>query len=503
MQAIRGLKRALNDTGRWRYKAPEVVVDHVVVGGGIVGLAIAQRLCKDFPNKSTYLIERHKQVGEEISSRNSEVIHSGLYYPPNSLKTQLCLRGRDLLYDYCTSHSIPHKRTGKLVVATKPSHIPYLESLHHKASHLLSWPPHLLQANPSLQDTPVLPTEMLNGEQARKMEPDLSPGVLGALWVPGSGIVDSHTLMQSLETEVRESDGGEVVCGTSVARIDPYIRSKRPVSNVEGAEGVESGWVVQVVTSPEGSSAEEPQTDAILAKTLINAAGLSSTYVLNSILPPSERIPMYFAKGSYAKYKGPGVGGVKHLIYPCPDTASPSPKEKEDKKGTETQKPTKAVQGKNPHAFQSLGTHLTLDLDGNIRFGPDLEWINAPLSGTDFWTKHLVPDDSRIPSMHEAIKDYLPDVSLDGLSPDYVGIRPKLVAPPHEGFQDFVFRVDYPTSPELASGDGEGRMVSLLGVESPGLTSSLAIAEHVVGRVLKNGTGNGAAKGTSGEKEST
>jgi len=189
--------------------------------------------------------------------------------------------------------------------------------------------------------------------------------------------------------------------------------------------------------------------------------------VLNSILPKDERIPMYYARGSYASYHGSGTSQVKHLIYPCPYT------------------------GPNAHAFESLGTHLTLDLHGKIRFGPDIEWIDiadSEVKGTEedseFWTKMLKPDDSRLPEIHQAVTNYLPGVALERLQPDYVGIRPKLI-PPGGGFQDFFIRTDYPST--NAENKHRNLMVSLLGIESPGLTSSLAIAERVVEDVFQGG----------------
>jgi len=450
MKAIRGLKRALNDNGRFRYKAPELCVDHVVVGGGVVGLAVAQRLCRAYPDKTTYLIERHGRVGEEISSRNSEVIHSGLYYPEDSWKTSLCIRGRDLLYQRCKDHGVPFRQTGKLVVA-KEDQLPYIENLFHKSSQL-QWPKYLQEL---AAQGPSLPTELISGDQAREMEPDLSAGIAGALWVPATGIVDSHALMQGLEQEILQSDNGQIACATRLVRLDPYDPSKRP-ADIPDTEPVESGWVLQLKTG------DTEETDSIMARTVINAAGLSSTFVLNSLLPQDKRITMYFAKGSYASYRGPGTEKVSHLIYPCPEA------------------------GPNQHAFQSLGTHLTLDLDGKIRFGPDLQWISPPdvlaaepEDDVDFWMAHLTPDEGQLPEMHRAVQSYLSGVTLAGLRPDYCGIRPKLV-PPGGGFQDFIFRVDHPTK----TLSDFRPMVSLLGVESPGLTASLAIAEHVVTQVL-------------------
>ncbi|KAF9451751.1 FAD dependent oxidoreductase [Macrolepiota fuliginosa MF-IS2] len=467
MRNIKGLTRALNESGKFKYKPPEHVVDYLVIGGGVVGLAIAQRLSQRFPAKSTCLVERHGRAGEEISSRNSEVIHSGLYYPPESLKTRLCLRGRDMMYERCRAYNVPYKQVGKLVVA-KESEQDYIRNLHAK-SLKLRWPPHSpsraqgrgLRGLADLEGDGhghlVLPTELLSGERAHEMEPDLSDSIVAALWCPLTGIVDSHSFMESLEKDIIDSENGELVYSTRAVRVDPHARSN--AAGVPDPNGGEDGWVVQVAT-------EDSEGDAILARTLINASGLSSTLILNALLPQDSRIPMYYARGSYASYHGPGVAGVSHLIYPCPHT------------------------GPNAHAFQSLGTHLTFDLRGRVRFGPDIEWINPPSAlaeskwaypeeEADFWNKILIPDESRIPEIHQEVTGYLPDVSLSGLQPDYCGMRPKLV-PPWGGFQDFLFRTDF-----LAGGGSTRRpMLSLLGIESPGLTSSLAVAEHVVEDIL-------------------
>ena len=360
------------------------------------------------------------------------------------MKTKFCLRGRDLLYERCRTYNIPFKQTGKLVVARSDQRS-YIEKLHTKSLSLRS-PSHSLITP---QTEHVLPTELLSGDQAREMEPDLSDEIVAALWCPLTGIIDSHAFMESLKLNISESEGGELVLATDVVRIDPYWKPSRR-SNL----GVEEGWVVQAT---DGSNDEGY---AVLARTLINASGLSSASVLNSILSKDKQIPMYYARGSYASYHGPGVSHVSHLIYPCPET------------------------GPNAHAFESLGSHLTLDLQGKVRFGPDLEWMTPPASvgkesedDGDFWKHNLIPDESRLRDMHHAVTTYLPGVQLHGLQPDYVGIRPKLI-PPGGGFQDFVLRVDYPC------GDAErarrSPMVSLLGIESPGLTSSLALAEAVV-----------------------
>ncbi|KAF8897183.1 NAD dehydrogenase [Infundibulicybe gibba] len=437
MSHIRALRTALNSNGRYKFKPPEFDVDFLVIGGGVVGLSVAQRLAYRFPTLSTFLVERHTRAGEETSSRNSEVVHSGgtvlLVLPPASLKTQLCLRGRDLIYERCKALNIPYKKMGKLVVA-KAGQESYIARLHSKSMQL-NWPP-----NSVPQSRLVLPTKLLSGAEARSMEPELSQDIVAALWCPETGIVDSHALLESLEKDIIDSDGGQLVYSTRVVRVDAF-------------QG--EGWVVQTITG------DSEQGDAIFARTVINAAGLSGPLIVNSILPDQDWIPMYFARGSYASYNGPGISKVSHLIYPCPET------------------------GPNAHAFQSLGTHLTFDMQGRVRFGPDIQWLSPPGSSeqdVDFWNNHLVPDDSKLIEMHDAVTSYLPRVVLEKMQPDYVGIRPKLV-PPGGGFQDFLLRTDH-------SGERRGRgrqgnpMISLLGIESPGLTSSLAIAELVVEGLL-------------------
>ncbi|KAL5487904.1 hypothetical protein ACEPAI_6012 [Sanghuangporus weigelae] len=485
---IVGLKAALNSNNRYKYRAPEFVVDHLVIGGGVVGLAIARALALSYPDKTTYLVERNGSAGEETSSRNSEVIHAGLYYPTGSLKEWLCILGRHLLYQYCDVSSVPYRKTGKLVVATE-SQRPYIESLYKRIASL-EWPAAKIDTRYPPSGPPI-PAELICGSEARDLEPDLSPDISAALLSHETGIVDSHTLMESLERDVMESENGELVYSTSVVRVDPYDRS-RLASGAPDVPLNEEGWVIQMVTrsTPE---ADESQGDAFLARNVVNASGLSANLILNSVLPPEKRIPMYYARGSYAAYNGPGVRYVKRLLYPCPDAGK-----------------------KEKHAFQSLGTHLTLDLNGNIKFGPDLQWISpsgvslpnpgaTPVSGdgtskeeevfsydendVDFWKQYLIPDDSQIAAVTKAVKQYLPGVDESKFRPDYVGIRPKLV-PPWGGFQDFVFRRDRSTDFLKGSGSenryGNGEMITLLGIESPGLTASLAIAEKVIGMLEHN-----------------
>lgn len=380
---------------------PELSVDHLVVGGGVIGLSVAAELSRTMPDKSTYLVERHAQIGQETSSRNSEVIHAGLYYPLNSLKSRYCITGREMMYERCQRLGIPHRKTQKLVVATTKSQIMYLDELHSYLQHPAVHPP-------------GVPTYFLGGEEARELEPDLGSNVLAAMLSTESGIVDSHALMESLEQEV-----DQVVLGTRVTQID------RDPNN--------EGWVVQIQT--EGSS----QPDAILCKSLILSAGLSCVDLMNPLLPARERLTPYYVKGSYLSYKGPGVENVKRLLYPCPQ-----------------------------EGLAGLGTHLTIDLAGNIKFGPDVQ----PLASSANWQDHLQPSVERLEEMAAAVQDYLPGIDPSRLTSDYAGIRPKLT---RSGFADFHISYDRSSRPGL---------VALCGFESPGLTSSLAVGQDI-GRLVR------------------
>lgn len=290
------------------YRSPELRVDHLVIGAGVVGLAIANALARRWPEKSTFVVERNPQHGQETSSRNSEVIHAGLYYPADSLKTRMCLRGRDLLYERARVANetgklpIGFKQIGKLIVGDSPAAKAYLDRMH---THAQSLGPH------------APPTELLDGKAARDLEPDLSENICAVLYSPKTGIVSAHDLMANLETELEMLPNGvtpdaEVVYGTSVIRIDPH---EPPVSGKRGADMSQEGWVVQTRTGND--------VDALLARVVINSSGLNAPRLLNTLMhemgePVESWIPMYFLKGNYASYKGPGAHAT-HLLYPTPN----------------------------------------------------------------------------------------------------------------------------------------------------------------------------------------
>jgi L-2-hydroxyglutarate oxidase LhgO len=312
------------------------------------------------------------------------------------------------LYDYCHKHSVDNRKTGKLVVAHS-SQLDYIRGLHEKA-----------QTFGKTEDGQhLVPTSLISGDEARDLEPDLSPQIAGALVSPETGIIDSHGLMESFEKDIQDTDSSELVYDTRVVRVDPSS----------------DGWIVQTVTG------DGTEGDSMLARTVINSSGLSATLVLNSLLPEGKRLPAYFARGSYASYKGRGAG-VKKLIYPCPD--------------------------KTDVTFAHLGTHLTLDLQGQVRFGPDIEWLSPPEEETSdeslsgFWQRHLVPSDDHMQEIHRAVTTYLPKIALEGLQPDYVGVRPKLIGP-DGGFQDFVVQKNFPSEFKADGAREAAPMISLLG----------------------------------------
>ncbi|KAJ6257032.1 hypothetical protein Dda_7916 [Drechslerella dactyloides] len=363
---------------------------HCVIGGGVVGLAVASRLATKY-QKPTLLIERHGEVGTETSSRNSEVIHAGIYYPEKSLKTRLCIRGKQLLYELCEKQRIPHRRLGKWILAQNEQERSVLEELHEKCERL------------------EVPTEFITKAEAERIEPAVhSP--FGVLSSPTTGIVSSHDLMTYLTGLLEPFD---IALQTSVVDINKL-----------------RGGGYEVITCNSTDTDGSGERTAITADIVVNAAGLNACHVSNMLLPPLRHVTPFYAKGNYFSYSA-SQPRVSRLIYPCP------------------------VEG-----LGGLGTHLTLDMAGRMRFGPDVEWVDGP--------EDLVARDSRLAEAVEAVAVYLPGLQREALVADYCGIRPKL-RPKSGGFQDFVVREE-----ERCPG-----FVNLLGIESPGLTASLAIAEMV------------------------
>jgi len=356
-------------------------VDAVVIGAGVVGLAVARALASS--GREVLILEAADSIGTETSSRNSEVIHAGIYYPRGSLKARMCVSGRTLLYDFCEQYGIPYRRCGKLIVATSEAQVGQLEKIKSTA-----------QAN-------GVRLELLSRSEARELEPQLA--CEAALRSPMTGIIDSHAYMLALLGQA-ESRGATLVTDTSVTRME-----------------LDKGCVLI------GINNEEP---LLRANTVVNSAGLHAPQVARLIEGfPAEHIPTpYFAKGSY--FTLAGRSPFERLIYPVPEPGG-------------------------------LGVHLTLDLAGRARFGPDVQWVE---------TCEYKVEPQRAERFYSAIRAYWPGLKDGALQPAYAGIRPKINGP-QDAAADF--RVDGPQT------HGISGVVNLFGIESPGLTASLALASHV------------------------
>ncbi|KAI1122136.1 FAD dependent oxidoreductase [Nemania abortiva] len=384
---------------------------HVVIGGGVIGLATARALAHRTSGSafgaSTLLLERHASIGTETSSRNSEVIHAGLYYGAGTLKTRLCIRGREKLYAFCASHRVGHANTGKWIVAQDDAEREALERLHA-----------------ACRDEIQVPTRWVGEREARETEPSVRAAT-GVLESPTTGIVDSHGLMVALQGELEDA-GGVVALNSTVAGIEPLCA---PSSSGAASRPGSGGWRLTVRDSNTGESS------TIEADTIVNSAGLGAAEIHNMIVPPSRHTRLYYAKGNYLSYNASSPR-VRRLVYPV------------------------TLPGAG-----GLGTHLTLDLAGRIRFGPDVEWVDDP--------SDLAVNTARFPNMLAAVRRYLPGIDERALSPDYAGIRPKLgkagAVGAGKGFFDFHIKME----------DGYAGWVNMLGMESPGLTSSIAIGDYV------------------------
>ncbi|HET9977470.1 MAG TPA: NAD(P)/FAD-dependent oxidoreductase [Burkholderiaceae bacterium] len=367
-------------------------IDVLVVGAGVVGLAVARALA--LAGREVVVIEALELVGSVTSARNSEVIHAGLYYPPGSQKARLCVAGKAALYAYCERQQLPHRRCGKLVVANGAAEEAKLEALRAQA-----------EANG------VHDTALLTGAEARALEPELVCSA--ALHSPSTGIVDSHAYMLALRGDAESA-------GAMVALASPF----------EGAVVQGDGFEVRV-------GGAMPMT--LHCRALINSAGLQAAQVARRIegLDPRHVPTAQRCKGHYFALSGRAP--FSRLVYPMPDQAG-------------------------------LGIHYTLDLGGQGRFGPDTEW----LAGGDDTPIDYTVDASRREAFAGAIARYWPGLRVDALQPAYSGVRPKIVGP-GEPAADFL--IDGPESHRVAG------LVNLFGIESPGLTASLAIADTVVDRL--------------------
>lgn len=358
-------------------------VECIVVGAGVIGLAVARALSRD--GRDVLVLEAAEGIGTGTSSRNSEVIHAGIYYPPNSAMARHCVSGKHALYDFCADHGLPHRQCGKLIVATGDQDTDKLATIKARA-----------------ETNGVDDLIVLTAAEACEREPALN--CVGALLSPSTGIIDSHAFMLALR-------GDAEATGATFAFHAPVM----------GAKTVADGFIVEVGGADSMSLA---------CRYLINAAGLQATNVARIIdgLPLDQIPPTYYAKGNY--FSCTTRTPFTHLIYPVPEPGG-------------------------------LGVHLTLDMGGTARFGPDVEWIDA----IDYTV-----DPQRAERFYPAIRRYWPDLPDGALIPAYSGIRPKIV-PPAVAVQDFLIQDE-----RLHGVPG---LINLFGIESPGLTSALSIAEYV------------------------
>lgn len=363
-------------------------IETVVIGAGVVGLAIARALA--MRGDEVMVLEQHGLIGSETSSRNSEVIHAGIYYPPGSLRAKLCVAGKEMLYRFCAENGVPHERITKLLVATSDAQVPKLKAIAETA-----------------QRNGVMDLEPLSGEAARRLEPEVS--CVAALLSPSTGVVDSHGLMLAFQGHT-EANGGQVVLNTPVTAI------RRAASGLyELAIG-----------------GAHPGT--LSARKVVLSAGLHASKLAGTLSFPGGYVPppTYYAVGQYYAYSGRSPFG-RH-IYPMPDGAW-------------------------------LGLHVTVDLGGRCKYGPDIEWIPE----IDYTFK---PE--KLEKFLGFIRSYYPALDPSRLHPDYTGIRPKLY---REGEPVPDFMIHGPSE------HGQDGLVMLFGIESPGLTASMAIGEMVAGLI--------------------
>ncbi len=360
----------------------------VVIGAGIVGLACAEELARR--RHDVIVLERHARIAEETSSRNSGVIHAGLYYPPGSLKARLCVEGRTLLYERCARLGIGHRKTGKLVVATSRDEVTRLEALYALG-----------------RENGAGALELIDGAEVRRREPRVH--AVAALYSPETGIVDAHELAQSYRAEA-EQHGAVVVLNTEVMALE------------------RRGGATQIATQ-----SHDGEHFTLEADVVVNAAGLASDRIaaMSGIDIDACAWRIFPCKGDYFAISGRLARPTERLVYPL------------------------------PHAG-GLGVHVTMDLGGRYRLGPDTEYVSAPRYDIDA---------GKAQAFAEAVQRYLPAVQASDLSPDFAGVRPKL------GGNDVAFR-DF-----VIDHDEESGIVHLVGIDSPGLTAAAAIAAHVAARL--------------------
>jgi L-2-hydroxyglutarate oxidase LhgO len=363
--------------------------DITIIGAGVVGLAIAEKVSEEHNN--VFLIEKHLSFGQETSSRNSEVIHAGIYYTMGSLKARLCVEGKWLLYDYCKKYNIPYNNCGKLIVATSKEEINVIEGLWQTAIR-----------------NGVNDLLFLERYQIAELQPDIF--ALKALFSPSTGIVDSHSLMKQYETNTI-NNGGQVVYG----------------SEVTGISKINNGYRITLLDS-------DKRNYSFTTRIVINSAGLTSDKVSEMVGLTDDNLKILFCKGEYFRINPPKNRLIKRLIYPVPH-----------------------------QNMEGIGIHVTMDMGGGVKLGPDVKYLES-----NIYDYKLTA--SKQEAFFKSAKKFLPFLEYDDLAPEMAGIRPK-IQKPGEPLRDFYIMEE--------TKRGYPGFINLIGIESPGLTSSISIAKYV------------------------
>jgi L-2-hydroxyglutarate oxidase LhgO len=360
-----------------------------IIGAGVIGLAIAEKVSEE--NKNVFLIEKHPSFGQETSSRNSEVIHAGIYYTKDSLKAKLCVEGKRLLYDYCKKYDVPFNNCGKLIVATTEQEIGVIEGIRLNA------------VKNGVDDLKVL-----GREQISELEPNIF--ALKALFSPSTGIVDSHSLMKQYETN-SVNNGCQIAYG----------------SEVTGISHIKNGYKITLIDA-------DKKPYSFTTRTVINSAGLTADKVSEMVGITDNNLTILFCKGEYFRINPPKNRLITRLVYPVP----------------------------HPN-MEGIGIHVTIDMGGGVKLGPDVKYLES-----NIYDYKLT--ESKQEAFYRSAKKFLPFLEFGDIAPEMAGIRPK-IQKPGEPLKDFYIVEE--------TERGLPGFINLIGMESPGLTSSIAIAKYV------------------------
>jgi L-2-hydroxyglutarate oxidase LhgO len=360
-----------------------------IIGAGVIGLAIAEQVSGE--HKNVFLIEKHLSFGQETSSRNSEVIHAGIYYTRNSLKAKLCVEGKWLLYDYCKKYEVPYRNCGKLIVATSEKEIDVIEGIRQTAIR-----------------NGVNDIVMFGKEQIAELEPNIF--AVKAIYSPSTGIVDSHALMKQYETNAI-NNGCQIVYG----------------SEVTGIKQIQNGYKIELLDA-------DKEKYSFTTGIIINSGGLTSDKIFEMTGIKDDNLKILFCKGEYFRINPPKNKLINRLVYPVPH-----------------------------QNMEGIGIHVTVDMGGGVKLGPDVKYLES-----NVYDYKLTA--SKQEAFFKSAKKFLPFLEFDDIAPEMAGIRPK-IQKPGEPLRDFYIMEE--------TGRGYPGFINLIGMESPGLTSSIAIAKYV------------------------